>query len=435
MKAVGEMRKFFTILLILFPFLNQFGLPVQVPVLTAHFSIGYLVLIPFALIWCLLKIPTEGLFRVRTYGFSGYVLFLLVAGFSALMSRRYSFFSGDGNLLDLWILILFWLLVLYAARDVFNVRFGMTVYSALAVIFSAYFILQFLVFTIKGIYFPTIYREAYVFGGNYVDAFRATGTPTSLFTTTDGYALYCLPAVAYLLLWDRIGFNGREFICAVIISAGLVLTKSVPIILALSILWVLYIVFILVYFVVHPYDGMYRFTHQAPSRIVLQIVFPLFVIGAGAAVLATGGRFSKLIGGVKDMVRDSALTSGFEAAGQAGNHGGFLRLFGCGVGNVKGYLETYGVALPDKMNAIGYVYLSVGLVGLILLIGSLFALLSTRRGRFGFAMAALSLFVAVFGNIVFADISLFWILLALTANDNGEMTFHKFLRLRTERVR
>lgn len=425
------MRKVFTILLVLFPFLNQFGLPVQIPVLTSHFSIGYLVVLPFALLWCLLKIPTEGLFRVKTYGYSGYILFLLVAGFSAVMARRYSFYTGRDGLIDLGVMILFWLIVLYAARDVFNVRFGMTVYSALALIFSAYFILQFAVYAIKGIYLPTIYREAYVFGGEYVDAFRATGTPTSLFTTTGGYVLFCLPAVAYLLLWDRIGFKGPEFISAVVISAGLVLTKSVPVIVALTLIWLFYILFILVYFIVHPYDGMYRFTHQRPSRIVLQIVFPLLVLGGGAAVLLTGGRASKLIDGVFAMVRDPALTSGFEAAGQAGNHGGFIRLFGCGVGNVEKYLETYGVAVPDKMNAIGYVFLSVGLVGLILYLGSLVSLLSTRKGKFGFAVMGLTLFAAVFGNLAFSDVTVFWILLALVANDNGEMSFHKFLRLRT----
>ncbi|MBP5349882.1 MAG: hypothetical protein J6Z13_06000 [Clostridia bacterium] len=278
------MRKVFTFLLILFPFLNQFGLPVKVPVLTSHFSIGYLVLLPVALIWLLLKIPTEGLFRIKTYGFSGYILFLLVAAFSAVMARRNSFYAGNGKLLDLGIFILFWLIVLYASRDVFNVKFGMACYSALAVIFSAYFILQFVVFAIKGIYLPTVFRDFYVFGGSYVDAFKATGTPTSLFTTTEGYALYCLPAVAYLLLWDRIGFNGQEFICAVVISAGLVLTKNVPIIVALSLIWGLYVLFILVYFIVHPYDGMYRFTHQKPSRVVLQIVFPLVALAGGAAV-------------------------------------------------------------------------------------------------------------------------------------------------------
>ena len=424
------MRKVFTILLVLFPFLNQFGLPVQVPVLTSHFSIGYLVLLPFAIVWCLLKIPTEGLFKFRTYGFCGYILFLLVAAFSAVMARRYSFYAGNGKLLDLGIFILFWLIVLYASRDVFNVKFGMICYSTLAVIFSAYFILQFVVYAIKGVYLPTIFRDFYVFGGSYVDAFKATGTPTSLFTTTEGFAFYCLPAVAYLLLWDRVGFKGYEFISAVIVSAGLVLTKNVPIILALSVIWGLYVLFILVYFIVHPYDGMYRFTHQKPSRVVLQIVFPLLVLAGGAAVLFTGGRFSKLISGVLGMIRDPALTSGFEAAGLAGNHGGFIRLFGCGVGTVKNFLDYCGVVAPDKMSAIGHVFLSVGLVGLIVYLGSLFALLSTRRGKFGFGMAALSLFLAVFGNAVFLDISVFWILLALVANDNGEMSFRKFLRLR-----
>ncbi len=425
------MRKVFTILLVLFPFLNQFGLPVQVPVLTSHFSIGYLVLLPFALLFCLLKTPTEGIFRLRTYGFSGYVLFLLAAAFSAVMARGRFYYSGRDKLLDLGILILFWIIVLYASRDVFNVRFGMTCYAGLALVFSIYFILQFVVFQIKGIYLPTIFRESYVFGGSYVDAFRATGTPTSLFTTTSGYALFCLPAVAYLLLWDRIGFNGTEFIVAVVVSAGLVLTKSVPIIIALTMLWGIYVLFILVYFIVHPYDGMYRFTHQRPSRIVLQIVFPLLVAGGGAAVLFTGGRFAKLIDGIKGMIRDPALTAGFEASGQAGNRGGFVRLFGCGAGNVKKFLEVCGVAIPDKMGAIGYVYLAGGLLGLILFLGSLVSILSTRKGKFGFAMAALSLFAAVFGNIVFLDISVFWLMLAFTANDNNEMSFRKFLRLRS----
>ena len=430
MKAVRTMRKVFTILLVLFPFLNQFGLPVRVPILTSHFSIGYMVLLPFAVLWCLLKIPTEGLFRSKIYGTWGYVLFLLVAGFSTVMARRNSFYSGREKLIDLGILILFWLIVFYASRDVFNVRFGMTCYAALAVIFSAYFIVQFFVFRIKGIYLPTVFRESYVFGGSYVDAFRATGTPTSLFTTTDGFALYCLPAVAFLLLWDRIGFNGREFIAAVIISAGLALTRTIPVLVALSIIWGMYVLFIFVYFIVHPYDGMYRFTHQRPSRIVLQIVFPLLVLGAAAAVLFRKGRFTALLSGCKEMLRSTALVSGFTAAGKAGNNGAFIRLFGCGVGNARAYLTGAGVEVPATINGIGYVFLSVGLVGLILFIGSLFAILSTRRGKFGFTMAGLSLFVAVFGNIVFTDIALFWVLLALVANDNDEMTFRKFLRIR-----
>ena len=430
MKAVRTMRKVFTILLVLFPFLNQFGLPVKVPVLTSHFSIGYLVLLPFAVLWCLLKIPTEGIFRIKVYGFWGYGLFLLTAAFSSVMARRYSFYSGRGKLIDLGIMILFWLIVLYASRDVFNVRFGMACYATLAVIFSAYFILQFFVLRIKGIYLPTIFRESYVFGGVYTDAFRATGTPTSLFTTTEGFALYCLPAVAFLLLWDRIGFNGREFISAVIVSAGLVLTRDMQVLIALAMLWGLYVLFILAYFIIHPYDGMYRFTHQSPSRIVLQIVFPLLLIGTGAAVLFRKGRFRTLLSGCKGMIRNPALVSGFETAGKAGDHGAFIRLFGCGVGNAKAYLTGAGVDIPAKMNGIGYVYLSLGLVGLILFVGSLFAILATRRGKFGFAMAALSLYAAVFGNIVFLDVSLFWLLLAFASNDNAEMSFRKFFRIR-----
>ena len=430
MKAVRTMRKVFTILLVLFPFLCQFGLPVKVPVLTAHFSIGYLVLLPFALVWCLLKIPTEGIFRIKTYRFSGYFLFLLAVAFSAVLARGKSYYSGSGALLDLGIMLLFWLIVLYASRDVFNVRFGMAVYSTLAVIFAAYFIVQFLVFRIKGIYLPTIFRENYVFGGEYVDAFRATGTPTSLFTTTSGFAFFCLPAVAFLLLWDRIGFNGREFISAVVVSAALALTGDIKTIVALAIVWGLFVFSILAYFVVHPYDGMYRFTHQRPSRIVLQIVFPLLAVGTAAALLARKGRFSRLFAAFKGMLRDHALISGFEAAGQAGDHGTVVRYLGCGVGNAKAFLASCGIELPAHMNAIGYVFLSVGFIGLILFIGSLFALLSTRRGKFGFAMAALLLFAAVFGNIVFLDTSFFWLMLAFTANDNTEMSFRKFLRVR-----
>lgn len=424
------MRKVFTILLVLFPFLNQFGLPVQVPFLTAHFSIGYLVLLPFAVLFCLLKTPTEGLFRTKVYGFRGYFLFLLTVLLSAVTARQSAYSSGREKLIDLVITVLFWLIVLYASRDVFNLRFGMTCYAALAVIFAAYFIVQFAVFRLRGIYLPTIFRESYVFGGSYTDAFRATGTPTSLFTTTEGFALFCLPAVAFLLLWDRIGFNGREFICAVVVSAGLVLTKSVQVLVALAVVWGLYVLFIFVYFIVHPYDATYRFTHQKPSRIVLQLVFPILLIGAGAGVLATGGRFSALLSGFKDMLRDPALVSGFEAAGKAGDHGALVRLFGCGVGNAKAFLSGAGVDLPAKMNGIGYVYLSVGLVGLILFIGSLFAILSTRRGKFGFTMAVLSLYTAAFGNIVFLDVSFLWILLAFVSNDNDEMSFRKFLRLR-----
>ena len=100
------MRKVFTILLVLFPFLNQFGLPVNVPFLTEHLSIGYLVVLPFALLWLLLKLPTEGIFRLKVYGFSGYVLFLLAAAFSAVMARGRAYYAGNRQLLAFGILLL-----------------------------------------------------------------------------------------------------------------------------------------------------------------------------------------------------------------------------------------------------------------------------------------------------------------------------------------
>ena len=425
------MRKVFTILLVLFPFLNQFGLPVNVPFLTEHLSIGYLVVLPFALLWLLLKLPTEGIFRLKVYGFSGYVLFLLAAAFSAVMARGRGYYAGNRQLLAFGILLLFWFVVLYAARGVFNVRFGMTFYAGITVIFAAYFILQFLVFRFRGIYLPTIFRDSYVFGGSYTDAFKATGIPTSLFLTTRDFALYCLPAVAYLLLWDRIGFNGPEFICAVIISAALVLTKSYLVVAALALIWGLYVLFIFVYFVVHPYDGLYRFTHQRPSRIVLQIVFPLFCAAGAALLLFKNNRLERLLAGFKGMIKDPALTSGLVAGGKAGDSAGtFVRLFGCGKGNVSSYLSSAGISTSGEMSAVGYVFIACGLVGLILFIGSLFALLSTRKGKFGFAMAGLSLFFAVFVNFVFIDFAFFWVMLALVANDNSEMTFKKFLRIR-----
>ena len=430
MKAVRTMRKVFTVLLVLFPFLNQFGLPVSVPILTHHVSIGYLVVIPFALFVCLFKIPTEGLFRMKVYGFSGYFLFLLVVGVSAFLAQGKTFYSGNGKLFDVGLMVLFWLLVLYASRNVFDLRFGMKVYTGFAVVCALYFLLQFIVYRIGGFHLPTVFRESYVFGGSYVDAFRATGTPTSLFITTEAFALYCLPVVAYLLLWDRIGFNGREFACALVLSAALCLTEIVPVIVALLLIWGLFILFIVVYLFAHPYDAIYRFQHQNPSRIVLQIVTPLVIVAGASLLLMQNGRYLRLFSGIRKMICDPAVTSGFASAKSVGTHGGVVRLFGCGVGNVRNFLTADKIKLPATMNSLGYVFLAVGIVGLLLYVGSLFVLLATRRGKFGLAMAALSLFAAVFGNIVFLDISVFWIMLAFSANDNEEMTFRKFLRLR-----
>ena len=97
---------------------------------------------------------------------------------------------------------------------------------------------------------------------------------------------------------------------------------------------------------------------------------------------------------------------------------------------MKKFLNAVRVPLPAGMNSAGYVFLSMGIIGLVLYVGSLFGLLATRRGKFGFAIALLSVCAAVFANIVFLDISIFWVMLALCANDNEEMTFRKFLRIR-----
>lgn len=425
------MRKLFSFLIVLFPFLCQFGLPVEVPFLTEHFSIGELVLIPFILIYFFSKIPTEGIFKVKLFRFCGYFAFSFLAIVFTACATRYEFasFSAAG---DTVLSILYFCLLLYAAKGVFNIAFGMKIYSFFACVFSLYLIAQVFGQRFHGTMLPGVESLfPTLIGGPYADWLMAAGSPASLFLSVEAYALYCLPPLAFLLLWNRTGSHGGPFLSALVITLGILLSRA-PLPMALAVgIWLVYIAVAIVYFIIHPVDSVYRFMHQGAPRICIQIF--LFMASVTLLTIAVlDGKISQhVLPLVRNLACDEHLSSGFGFTSALFSTVG-IRLHGCGIGNIPAALSHFGVdpaAAAGSLNTLGVALLSTGVIGFLSLLAVLFSLIATRRGKFGFTVACLLLVLSLFLNIAYTPIFSFLFLIAYSAND-AEHSIGRHLRIR-----
>ena len=423
------MIKLFSILVVLFPVLHQVGLPIEIPFLTETLSIGQMILLPLLAVFLLNKVPVEGVFGIKPVRLSGFFLFSIVTVACSLIGASATKGSFKGTL-DALLVLAFFCILLLGSRGWFNIAFAMKAYSVFAVLFSIWLIVQYALLRTKGMVltdgFNSIGAYNFIFDGSYLERFCDTGVPASLFLSPDAFALWAVPALAYLLLWNRSGYATLPFVSSVTITAAIFLSQSALGILLAAVSWFVYLIVPVAYFCVHPIDAVHRFVNVGAGRVCLQLLAYLVAVILFTLYLLDG-TFSRAVAPhFRELFSSPVLSSGINYVSDILTTTK-LQLCGVGIGNVARALAAVGTA-DASLNSIGTILLSSGLVGIAAFAFLLISLVVKRRGKFGFTVAVMLFIITVFADVAYTTIFGFWFLIAHYA-DSAEMPMRKYMRL------
>ena len=416
----------FTLLVVLFPVLGQVGLPIQVPFITANVSLGMLLLIPFVVVYLCDKWPVKGLFAIRpvrlggTVGFAFALLLLSVIGASS---------SGGGyaGLKTAVIALVFLPLLILTARGNFRVSYGMSAYVFFSVCFSLYLVLQ-VVLLAKGYGYLSdgFFSDSYIFAGAELSRFVDTGFAASFFLSGDAFALYVLPALVYLLLWDRSGYRFFPFAAGIILSAAIALSGSAVGIILMLLVWAVYVILPTVYFLLHPADAVYRFTHGGAPRII-SLILTFMICTTMITLYLIDGTASKVLAPVfEEILGGEALIGAFSAVSRVLVTRSQL-LCGVGFGNVDAAFGAIGESAP-ALSLVGEILLSCGVLGLAALALLLVGLMLRSRGKFGYTLALMLILLSSFTSVGLLPTFVFWFFIS-HAVGKIEMPFKRYMRV------
>lgn len=416
----------FTLLVVLLPVLGQVALPFEIPFVTENISLGVLLLLPFLVVYLCDKWPVKGISALRPVGLGGTAAFFVA--FSVIAILGVSFFDGNlpaliGYLLPIMLLPI----LILSARGNFRVSYGMTAYIFFAFSFSIYLIWQYVLLKNGYGYMTDGFLSAsYIFKDAVIDRFTDTGNPASFFLSPNGFALYVLPALAYLLLWNRNGYRAFSFIGGFVISVAIFLsTSSVGIVLALGI-WIVYLILPTVYFLLHPADAVYRFLHGGAPRIILTVVTFVICTTLISLYLIDGSAKAVLVPAFGSVFGAQGVMSGFSALSQL-LVGRRKLLFGVGFGNLDQAFAAIGESVP-ALSMVGELLLTFGLLGFGVFALLLAGLLFRARGKFGFSMSVLLILLSTVSSYTFVPIFAFWFFLTYSVGKT-EMPFRRYMRV------
>lgn len=416
----------FTLLVVLLPFLGQIGLPIDLPFVSENLSVGVLLLIPFIVVYLCDKWPVKGLFAIRPVRLGGTVLFAIVLLVVSVLGARAS--GGTlGGVFPSLLWVIFLPLLILAARGNFRVSYGMTSYVFLSLAFSYYLILQ-LILLRRGYGALTdgFFSESYIFAGAELGRFVDTGIPASLFLSADGFSLYVLPALAYLLLWNRSGYRFFPFVGGLVISVALYFSESsIGIVFALLI-WAIYLLLPLLYFLLHPADAVYRFLHGGAPRITLLVITFVICTSLVSLYLLDGTAKALILPNLKAVFGSESLTAGFSAISEILKTKEQL-LFGVGLGNLDAAFSAIGKSVPP-LSTLSELLLSVGVVGLGAFALLLLMLLVRSRGKYGYVLSLLLILLCAVTRIPMLPTFLFWFFLSHSVGKT-EMPFRRYMRV------
>ncbi len=418
----------FSLLVVLFPFLHQFGLPIEIPFLTEHFSIGMLVLLPFLACSLLNKVPVEGVFSMKPVRLGGFFLFSAVSVVCSLLGARASGGSGAGTL-DAAIVLLFIFLLLLGSRGWFNIAESMRTYSTLATLAALWLIAQYILLRAKGLMLTDLFNlSGYIvpFSEAGMARFAETGIPASVFLSPDSLALWLAPALAYLLLWNRSGYAVVPFVSSAVITGAIFLSGSALGILLAAVVWLVYVIVPVAYFFAHPVDAVLRFVYGGAGRVCLQILTYLVLVILVTLYLLDGTFVRVVVPHFRELFSSPALSCGIGYISDL-LPTARLQMCGVGIGNTAAALAALGHE-GVQLNTFGTVLLSTGLIGLAAFLFMMISLIVKRKGRFGFTVAAMLFAVALLGDIAYAPILGFWFFIAHYA-DSHEMPMKRYMRL------
>lgn len=376
--STSLVNKFFSVFVILLPFLQQYaGLGDLV-------SLGELLLTPFVL--CFLVTDRKEISaQVDRYLFLFYILSL---GLSVIGGFPFEFFSFG----DFWTLVsrlLFYAVLILVARKRFSWGVVRNIYLLLVTIAALYLIAQYIFHYTVGGYLPIVISDNLVFSpektfDTWTDKYQWFFRPSSLFLEPSYYSLFTLPALVVFAIGDREKSLSR--------FALLVITYA----LSSANSGLLASIVVLFFFL--AFKRKTQLDYIAASLILLAAVvyLPFHNVGwisSAGERLATGGSL------------DDRVTRGIICYGLLDP---FHQIVGVGLNNLGSYMSHYSLSTGFDSDGLNYCATwfqtlnysgIIGFVTLVVYVGSLFKRCQGRNSR---ALCIVMIVVMAYESILFS---------------------------------
>ena len=146
------MKKIFSILIILLPFLYQYKSPIN------SISFGEMILIPFIIIFLLKDYNAKIIIKK----FNWLYIYLGLAVVTSVITSISEYFSYK-EFLTVFLRIIYYSLLIYVAYNNFEVEFGYKCFRKIALFFTFYLFFQYFFYKKLGIILPTVVNKNWVF--------------------------------------------------------------------------------------------------------------------------------------------------------------------------------------------------------------------------------------------------------------------------------
>lgn len=226
-----KIKKIFTVLIVLLPFLYQYKSPISV------ISFGEFLLIPFIVYFTIKNFKT----KVKYNEFNGLYIYLVCAVFFNFLASLQSYYSY-GNFVTIFARIIYYALLIYVAYFNFDLKLGIKVVINASIFFSIYAIIQYSTYQLSGKVLPTIINPNWAFSReesgnrlNYEAYYRWLYRASSLFLEPGYFVNFCAPALVALLHFEE--NNKKNMIYACIITLAFVVSTSSASIVVLAFSW------------------------------------------------------------------------------------------------------------------------------------------------------------------------------------------------------
>ena len=364
--SINQWQKIITFLLVVFPILDIYSVGIK------GIGIGS-VLLCVALTGMGIRFLYKQ-HKIKWNSYYGFFLYgLCISLFNLLI---HSDFSITAVAIRMTYFLFFTLLIFFPSEDDFDVYFAGQVYLKIGMIAGGFLVVQYILFwgigynllgLIPGLPLNYTIENYNEWVDAYNDLYSIMFRPTSFFPEPASLAQYMEPLLI-LVLFTPIG-KDKRLVKAIFISTVMVLSTSTNGLIFSIFTWIIYFVHI-----------NFRNLKNRRFPIFLVIAF-LIAIVAIILILSTdnqiGNYTAQKFEGLFGMnVSSSAylrIMRGFDIYSQLNV---FEKIFGIGLGTYKSYYATGTLTVfegeTEYMSSLSYLFVSGGIIGILLFISSLF---------------------------------------------------------------
>ncbi|HJI30331.1 MAG TPA: hypothetical protein OIL76_09875 [Veillonellaceae bacterium] len=363
--STSRWQKIISFLFVIFPILDIYSIGIK------GIGVGSIILC-FAIVGISIRfLSTKHSFRWNLY----YVFFLYGLCISLITLMIHSEFSATAVIIRLTYFIFYTLLIFLPSDNDFNAYFAAQVYLRIGMLVGGFLVLQYILFLgvgynlfglIPGVPLNYTIEDYSKWVDSYNSMYSVMFRPASLFTEPASLAQYLSPLLI-LVLFTKIG-ECKKLLKAFFITVVMILSTSTNGLILAAFTWMTYL----------TYKNIERLrSWKLPIIFVLSFIVAITSI---MLILFTDNPVSDYAAykfrGLAEMDVSSSsylrIMRGFDIYGQLNI---FEKIFGIGMGTYKSYYDSGALTVFDGeteyMSSLSYLFVSVGIIGVLLYISSL----------------------------------------------------------------